>query len=145
MPIIKQLEGRLQPYLGPATQYINLAGILSGTVENCFYGNVMAAREIVVNQIRSYSTAIPQTEVEDMVEEAIDFIKRYIWRMIKENADDWSWHFDMTPRGDIKLLQLARCRPHNPQNHIDLLKKDVESSVENGDWVSSSLRQYLGV
>lgn len=105
----------------------------------------MAAREIVVNQILGYSTTIPQSEVEDMVEEVIDFIKRYIWRMIKENADDWSWHFDLTPRGDIMLLQLARCRPHNPQNHLALLKKDVESSLENGDWVSSSLREYLGV
>lgn len=131
--------------MGAGAGYLNLIGILSGTVENCFYGNVMAAREIVINQIRSYSDQIPQAEVEDMVEEAIDFIKRYIWRMIKENADDWSWHFDLTPRGDIKLLQLARCRPHNPQNHIELLRKDVESSLENGDWVASGLREYLGV
>lgn len=114
-------------------------------VENCFYGNVISAREIVVNQILSYSKDIPPAEVEDMVEETIDFIKRYIWRMIKENADDWSWHFDLTPRGDITLLQLARCRPHSPTSHIELLRKDVENSVENGDWVSSSLRQYLGV
>ncbi|MNV33349.1 hypothetical protein D3C71_1247160 [compost metagenome] len=139
------MTGRLRPYLGAGANYLNLTGILSGTVENCFYGNVIAAREIVVNQIRSYSDQIPQAEVEDMVEEAIDFIKRYIWKMIKENADDWSWHFDLTPRGDIKLLQLARCRPHNPQNLTDLLRKDVETSLENGDWVSSSLREYLGV
>lgn len=114
-------------------------------MENCFYGNVFAAREIVVNQILSYSDKIPPSEVEDMVDETIEFIKRYLWRMVRENADDWTWHFDLTPRGDIVLLQMARCRPASPNNHIDLLRKDVENSLENGDWISSSLRQYLGV
>lgn len=144
-PIIKQLEGRLRPYIGVAAGYLNLTGILAGVVENCFYGNVFAAREIVVNQILSYSDKIPPSEVEDMVDETIEFIKRYLWRMVRENADDWTWHFDLTPRGDIVLLQMARCRPESPNNHIDLLRKDVENSLENGDWISSSLRQYLGV
>lgn len=139
------MEGRLRPYLGPAAGYLNLIGILSGTVENCFYGNVFAAREIVVKQIASYSVDIPAAEVDDMVDEMLDFIKRYIWQLIKENADDWTWHFDLTPRGDIKLFQMGRCRPHNPISHQDLLKKEVVESMENGDWISSSLRQYLGV
>jgi len=114
-------------------------------VENCFYGNVFAAREPTIKNIMKYSDKIPYEDAEDMILEAIDFIKRYLWAMVKENADDWSWHFELTPRGDIKLLQLARCRPHNPNNHVDLLRKEVESSLENGDWVSSSIREFLRI
>lgn len=142
-PIIKQMEMRLQPYLGTKVKYINLANILYHLAENCFFGNVLSAKGPIIKDICGYSDKLPVSEAEDMIEEVIDYIKRYIWRMINEDADDWSWHFEMTPRCDIFIHQLALCRPK--KTAMQQLTEEVQEGVDNGDWYPESLRRHLGV
>ncbi|MND14814.1 hypothetical protein D3C81_957330 [compost metagenome] len=142
-PVIKQLEMRLQQWLGNKSKYLNLAGMVAHIAENCFYGNVMSASSQIVRQIMEYDERIPVSEAEDMVDEAVDSIKRYIWRMIQVNSDDWSWHFEMTKRSDIVIYQLARCRPEGTP--MDRLRQEVQAGVDNGDWYPESLRRHLGV
>jgi hypothetical protein len=142
-PVIKQLEMRLQPWLGNKAKYLNLAGMISHIAENCFYGNVFSAHAQIVRQICEYDATIPAAEAEDMVDEAIDSIKRYIWRLIQVNPDDWSWHFEMTGRSDIVISQLALCRPEGTP--MERLRQEVQNGVDQGDWYPESLRKHLGV
>lgn len=141
-PVIKQLEGRLAEYIGIQAKYIDLSGFYFGLVENCFYGNVMSCYTSLVNQIRSYSDQIPADQAEDMLEEALDAIKRYIWNFIQVDIADWSWDFDLTPRGDVMIYQLARCRP---ESAADKLRQEIQNGVNNGDWYPEGLRRELGI
>lgn len=141
-PVIRQLEGRLAEYLGAQAKFIDLSGFYFGLVENVFYGNVMSNYQSLVNYIQSYSDRIPVDQVEDMLEEAIDSIKKYVWSLVQVEVEDWSWDFDLTPRGDVVIHQLARSRPENP---TDVLRRQIQEGVDKGDWYPEELRRQLGI
>lgn len=141
-PVIRQLEMRLADYIGAQAKFIDLSGFYFGLVENVFFGNVMSNYQSLVNFIQSYSDQIPLNQVEDMLEEAIDSIKKYVWGLVRVEVEDWSWDFELTPRGDVIIYQLARSRPENP---TDVLKRQIREGVEKGDWYPEEVRRSLGI
>jgi len=141
-PVIRQLEGRLASYIGAQAKFVDLSGFYFGLVENVLYGNVMSSYHSLVKYLKSYDDKIPDNQAEDMLDEAIDAIKRYVWGLVRVEVADWSWDFELTPRGDVVIYQLARCRPENP---TDVLRQKIQEGVDNGDWYPSELRRQLGI